>query len=132
MGDLRGHLPELIQARIDTARADGRTLFIELGATWCGPCLELEHNLTTSPMIDAFSDASVVHLDVNEWDVESDMGPLGIKGGVMPIIVAVDTTGHAVAQLNGVIDAAKIKAFIGAHRWATKASKAVEAKKSSS
>lgn len=117
-GDLRGKLPELLKARMDTARAQGRTLFVEVGATWCEPCLELERNLTKPEFIDAFAGTSIVHLDANEWDVEDDMAPLGIKGKLIPLIVALDPQSpKAIAQLNGVIDAAGIKKFLSAHRW---------------
>lgn len=120
MGDLRGKLPELLKARMDSAQAQGRTLFVEVGATWCGPCLQLEADLKKPEFIDAFSGTSIVHLDANEWDVEDDMGPIGIKGGVMPIIIAMDPKNpKAVEQLNGVIDAPGIKKFLDAHRWPT-------------
>jgi thiol-disulfide isomerase/thioredoxin len=123
MGDLRGKLPELLKARMDSAHAQGRTMFVEVGATWCGPCLELEANLKKPEFIDAFAGTSIVHLDANEWDVEDDMAPIGIKGGVMPIIIAMDPkTPKATVQLNGVIDAAGIKKFLNAHRWPTVAS----------
>jgi thiol-disulfide isomerase/thioredoxin len=123
MGDLRGKLPQLLKERMDSAHAQGRTMFVEVGATWCGPCLELEANLKKPEFIDAFAGTSIVHLDANEWDVEEDMGPIGITGGVMPIIIAMDPkTPKATKQLNGVIDAAGIKKFLDAHRWPTVAS----------
>ena len=117
MGELRGKLPQLLKARIDSARAEGRTLFIEIGATWCGPCLELERQLTTPEMIDAFAGTSIVHLDANEWDLDKDILPLGIHGGVLPLLVALDTAMTVTSQLNGVIDAPQLKQFLQAHRW---------------
>jgi thiol-disulfide isomerase/thioredoxin len=116
-GKWRGKLPQLLDAQITKARATGRTPFVEVGATWCGPCRELEHNLHTPPIIDAFAGAYVIHLDVNEWDLDVDLTPVGITGGVMPFIVALDTTGHATAELRGKIDAPSIKTFVRAHLW---------------
>lgn len=116
-GELRGKLPQLVQAEIAKARAQGRTPFLEVGATWCGPCVALEQSLHNKDIIDAFAGTYIVHLDANEWDIEDDMGPLGFKGGTIPAILAIDKNGKVQSELHGETDAAPIKKFLQAHMW---------------
>jgi thiol:disulfide interchange protein len=116
-GELRGKLPQLVAAEIAKAKASGLTPFLEVGATWCGPCQALEASLHNKDMVDAFAGAYVIHLDVNEWDTQDEMAPLGIEGGGMPFVVAINPKGHAVAQLKGESTAAPIKQFVQAHLW---------------
>ena len=120
-GELRGKLPQLIAAEIAKAKASGQTPFVEIGATWCGPCQALEASLHTQEMMHAFAGAYVIHLDVSEWDEEEEIFPIGIHaqtGWYMPLLVAINPKGHAVAQTFG-LTAITIKQFIQAHRWST-------------
>lgn len=126
-GELRGKLPQLVADEMAKAKANGQTPFLEVGATWCGPCQALEASLRNKEMIDAFSKAYVIHLDVNEWDTQDEMGPLGIDGGTMPFIAALNPKGHVVAQLKGDIEAKDIKKFVQAHLWTAKTTKTASA-----
>jgi len=120
-GELRGKLPQLVAAEIAKAKASGLTPFFEVGATWCGPCQALEASVRNKDkdIVDAFAGAYIIHLDVNEWDEEDELVPLGIEGGQMPFIAAIKPNGHVVAQLGGVIAAAPIKEFVQGHLWKT-------------
>lgn len=121
-GALRGQLPKLLAAEIAKAKALGRTPFIEIGALWCGPCKELEASLQRKEMIDAFSGSYVIHLDANEWDVDSELKPLGfvtdeVDCNVLPFLGALDKRGRVISQMDHDIHPAVIKKFIREHLW---------------
>lgn len=117
-GDTQGQLSPLIKAEIRRATARGMTPFLEVGAEWCGPCKALEESLQTPEMIDAFSGAYVIHLDVDDWDVDKDFAPLGIHSNDgIPFIEGIDTTGHVTSQDDDEMDAVGIKHFVAAHLW---------------
>jgi hypothetical protein len=121
-GKLLGQLQKLIQAHIANASAHGRTLFVEMGATWCRPCRRLEARIRKNDpaIVDAFTGAYVLHMDVDDWRWEQDsteFGSLGFDGGVMPILYAMDTTGKVVDELTQGDNAWLIKQFVDKHQW---------------
>ena len=123
-GTLHGQLSTLLKAEAARARANGRTVFVNIGAPWCGPCVVLEEMLTDKRMVDAFLGAELVHLDVDEWTDELD--PLNFTPGSLPAIFAVDENGKATSEVLrdtlGIADgievaAPRIKRFVQTHLW---------------
>ena len=117
-GKLRGKLPQLLKTEIARAKALGLTPFLELGATWCGPCRELEANLHKKDFIDAFSGAYMIHLDIDDWDIRSELGPLGYTQMGIPIIAALNKDGRLTSELeDDEYTAASIKKYVRANAW---------------
>ena len=89
----QGKLPELLQAEIAKADSLGRTPFIEIGATWCGQCLELKANIGDKRMIEAFEGTYIIRLDFDEW--KEALTELGYKISAIPVFFAVGGDGKA-------------------------------------
>jgi thiol-disulfide isomerase/thioredoxin len=117
-GSLRGKLPQLLKAEIAKAKALGLTPFLVVGATWCGPCQQLEASLHQKDFVDAFSGAYMIHLDMDEWDVKAELTPLGFKNEGIPIIAALDKNSKVISQLEDNEYTAKaIKQYLSANLW---------------
>ena len=117
-GNTREQLPQLIKAEIRRAIARGMTPFLEVGAAWCAPCIALEESLRTAEMIEAFRGAYIIHLDLDDWNPETDFPPVGIHSNDgIPFIEGIDTTGHVTSQDDDDMDAPGIKRFLATHMW---------------
>ena len=109
-------LPRLLKAEIAKARAQKRTVFLEIGATWCGACAEFEEKLHKheKALTDAFAGAYLIHLDYDDWSLDKYL----LNGALVPAIVALDEDGSVVSQFAGAwTDVTKLKQFVRAHRW---------------
>jgi len=87
-------LPAILKSEAAAALSAGRTPFVELGATWCGPCRKLAASLGPlgdSRMIDAFAGTSVIHVDVDDW--KGTLDSLGFKSDGIPAFFRVDSLG---------------------------------------
>jgi hypothetical protein len=89
----QGALPALLKTEIAKATAQNLTPFVELGATWCGPCHHLQNSLGDKRMIDAFSGTYIIRLDVDAW--KDQLKPLGFVSDSIPAIFAIDAAGKA-------------------------------------
>jgi thiol-disulfide isomerase/thioredoxin len=87
-------LAALLKTQYATARTAGRTPFVELGATWCGPCKELAASLGDEQMRDAFAGTYIIHLDVDEW--KDKLSPLGFNSDGIPAFFPINDKGAAI------------------------------------
>jgi thiol-disulfide isomerase/thioredoxin len=90
-----GELATLLAAEVKKARDAGRTPFVELGATWCGPCRAINAALAKRDtlMLDAFTGTAIIRLDIDVW--KGSLEPLGLTNPGIPAFFAVDSTGKA-------------------------------------
>jgi len=89
-----GKLADLLKREVKKAKAAGRTPFVEIGATWCGPCKKLEAALGDSLMTDAFAGTYIIHLDLDAW--KKDLTTFGLTSPAVPVFFAIDSVGHAI------------------------------------
>ncbi len=89
----QGKLADLLKGEIAKAAKLHRTPFVQLGATWCGPCHDLESSLSDKRMIDAFASTYIIHLDVDAW--KGELETFGYSADGIPAFFAIDTTGKA-------------------------------------
>ena len=120
-------LRDLLLAEIQHAQSQGRTPFLELGATWCAPCQALQALLDTTP-IDSlirreFAGTYLIRLDVDQWKREFESIGIPASGGI-PAFWALDTTGQVTAMFAGDSVSAMtpdglrpVHAFFQAHQW---------------
>ncbi len=87
-----GSLDTLLLREIAKAKEQKRTLYVELGATWCGPCKSLAASLDDAMMKDAFAGTYIVRLDVDEWKAQLEQQ--GFKHAGIPVFFAVNDEGH--------------------------------------
>lgn len=105
------------------AEADGKLIFVDLFAEWCGWCRVLDKNVFANPVFDSLAERLVlVRIDV-EKDEE---GPLiqsryGVSG--LPTTLILEASGVLVGKVTGVADAAgyvaDIEKKIEGHRKVT-------------
>ncbi|HZS36643.1 MAG TPA: thioredoxin family protein [Polyangia bacterium] len=79
----QGELPALLAAEAAKAKAKGLKPFIEVSATWCGPCQKLKNSLGDPVMTEAFRGTYIVKLDLDEW--ETALAKAGYPVKVVPI-----------------------------------------------
>jgi hypothetical protein len=86
-----GALGPLLAAEAQKARAKGLKPFIEVSATWCGPCQKLKQSLSTPVMTDAFRGTYIVKLDLDDW--ETPLAQLGYPVKVVPVFFQMGDAG---------------------------------------
>jgi thiol-disulfide isomerase/thioredoxin len=59
------------QAAKDDAKKSGKDIFLDIYATWCGPCKMMDSDVYTAPVVSGFFSANYINLKV---DGESDLG----------------------------------------------------------
>jgi|GEM_PF-913321 len=84
-----GALVDLLTAAKKRADAEGRKLFVELGADWCEPCQAIEKYIDDPKMAEAFAGTLVIKLDVGpSWDGQLEKH--GMDSGTIPIWYQLD------------------------------------------
>ncbi len=94
-----GKLAPLVAAEIAKADKLGLKPFLEVSATWCGPCQKLKESLHTPKMVDAFRGTYIVKLDLDAW--ESQLDTLGAKVDAIPVFFQLGKDGHVGRALDG-------------------------------
>ncbi len=95
-----GQLGPLLAAEAAKARKQGLKPFIEVSATWCGPCQKLKESLSNPVMTEAFRGTYIVKLDLDEW--ETPLAALGYPVKVVPVFFQVGEGGKPTGrQLDG-------------------------------
>lgn len=92
-------LPEVLAEEQKKARAMGLRLYVELGATWCKPCRELEASMGDPRMKEAFKGTYIVHLDIDAWG--SKLGSAKLSTASIPVFFALDAAGKPTSSING-------------------------------
>jgi thiol-disulfide isomerase/thioredoxin len=82
------------QLKTELALAKKRKLrpFIEVGATWCGPCQALTRSLGHPLMIDALRGVHLIRVDLDQFD--ADLKKAGFKVTGVPVFFALDDAGR--------------------------------------
>lgn len=83
----------IMQGHVKKARELNQKLFIQITATWCGPCKRLQAAMPDKLMQDAFAGTYIVKLDADEW--EDDFAQINIKVNAVPVFFKVDAQGKA-------------------------------------
>ncbi len=83
----------LMQKHVKKAQELKQKLFIQITATWCGPCKRLQAAMPNKLMQEAFAGTYIVKLDADEW--EDDFAQINIKINAVPVFFKVDTNGKA-------------------------------------
>jgi thiol-disulfide isomerase/thioredoxin len=92
-------LPEVIAQEQKKARAMGLRLYVELGATWCKPCKELEASMSDPRMKAAFKGTYIVHLDIDAWG--GKLASAKLSSASIPVFFALDAAGKPTGSING-------------------------------
>jgi thiol-disulfide isomerase/thioredoxin len=92
-------LPEVLAEHQKKARAMGLRLYVELGATWCKPCRELEASMSDPRMKAAFKGTYIVHLDIDAWG--SKLATAKLSAASIPVFFALDAAGKSTATISG-------------------------------
>jgi thiol-disulfide isomerase/thioredoxin len=86
-----GSLHEQIVAAAAQAKADGRSVAVELWAGWCPPCKKLDKLLGTGPVADAVANAVLIRVDTDVFNDE--LNKLGFDAPQIPSLYRIDERG---------------------------------------
>lgn len=95
-----GKLTPLLQAEAKKAAAAGYKPFVEVHASWCGPCKELEQSLGDPKMQEAFAGTHQIRLDSDAWG--GQLAAAGIPAPAIPVFFELDNSGKPTGRsING-------------------------------
>jgi thiol-disulfide isomerase/thioredoxin len=86
-----GDASAALKAEVAKAKQKGLKPYVELWATWCGPCLAIKKSMNDPRMKAAFKGAYIVQMDVDAWGAKLD--GTGFSSSVIPIFYALDEEG---------------------------------------
>jgi thiol:disulfide interchange protein len=86
---------------INNAKKENKLIFLDIYATWCGPCKKLKANTFTNKEVSEFYNKTFINM---ELDGEKGEGLLlakkyGVKG--YPTLLFIDTNGTIVSETAG-------------------------------
>jgi thiol-disulfide isomerase/thioredoxin len=87
-----GSLREQIVAAAAQAKADGRTVAVELWAGWCPPCKKLDQLLRSGPVAAAVGNAVLIRVDTDVFNEE--LSALGFDAPQIPSLYRLDDRGR--------------------------------------
>lgn len=93
------------QKALDSAKANNKLVFLDIYATWCGPCKMLKKNTFTDEAAGKFFNEHFINVSV---DGESGVGPeLAEKFRIVgyPSLIITDATGKIILETAGYVDA---------------------------
>jgi thiol:disulfide interchange protein DsbD len=82
------------------AKAEGRPLLVDFGATWCVPCQEFRVKTFTDPEVaQELSRFVLVEIDVTKDDDEADAAKARHGAGTLPAVILYDSKGTRVKTI---------------------------------
>ena len=86
---------------LEQAKSENKLIFLDIYATWCGPCKRLKANTFTNPEVGNLYNSNFINLAMNGEKGEGLM--LSRKYGVRgyPTLLFIDHNGRVVARTTG-------------------------------
>ncbi len=94
-----GDLKTILQKEAEKARQQNLKPFVEVTATWCGPCQRLLKCMDDPRMVDAFSGTYIIHLDHDFWKPQFESAGIVING--IPAFYRLDSDAHVTGVVTG-------------------------------
>jgi len=89
---MAGELGRVLADEAQKAKALGLRPFVEIGATWCAPCLKLKESLKHPKIVDALQGAYIIRLDLDAWNDQLPRVGLGTES--VPVFFQLGTDGR--------------------------------------
>ena len=93
-----------LDAARNLARMDGRLVFIDAYASWCGPCKAMNRDVFPDPQVGDFFNANFVNMKI---DMEKGNGPDVARGynvNAYPTLLFIDASGKVIHRVEGYRD----------------------------
>lgn len=95
-----GGFMELLQREAGKANALGVSPFVQVHASWCGPCRALEASMHDPRMANAFQETYIIRMDLDLW--QESLRAAGMRSVTVPMFFALDRTGRPTGRsING-------------------------------
>jgi thiol-disulfide isomerase/thioredoxin len=95
LSEAKGKTPllDVMESHVTKANALNQDLYIQITATWCGPCKRLQAAMPNELMQEAFAGTYIVKLDADEW--KEDFSSIDITIKAVPTFYQVTSEAKA-------------------------------------
>lgn len=96
---------------VEMAKKEHKLIFLDVYATWCGPCKKLKKNTFADPKVGTFFNSNFINLSLDGEQAEglALMKKYGLRG--FPSLLIIDENGNVIAETGGYQSPDKIIKF---------------------
>jgi len=99
---------ELLRPLLDQAKREGKLVFVDFYATWCGPCKAMDRNVFADPKVGTFFNENFINYKVDADGKGSHIAAIyDIKS--LPTLLFLDTDGEVLARQNSAAGISELK-----------------------
>ncbi|CAN5899450.1 hypothetical protein BH11BAC4_BH11BAC4_09510 [soil metagenome] len=93
------------QTAIEKAAKENKLIFLDIYASWCGPCKRLKNNVFSDTKVGGYFNATFINISLDGEKAEGEMLADRYKVSGYPTLLFLNKHGDVVSQVSGYYDA---------------------------